>query len=79
MIDDDAEGLEQLRRDRLAEAERGLRKLVREGLLTPETYGKIWMVLHTESARLVEAEQVRGMHRMRKSNCEGFPWRCLWG
>jgi hypothetical protein len=60
MIDDDADGMEQLRRDRLAEAERGLRKLVREGLLTAETYGKIWMVLHAESAQLVEAEQVRG-------------------
>ena len=66
MIDDGAEGLEQLRRDRLAEAERGLRKLVREGLLTPETYGKIWMVLHAESAMLVEAEQVRGMHGVRE-------------
>jgi hypothetical protein len=65
MIDDDAEGLEQLRINRLAEAERGLRKLVREGLLTAETYGKIWMVLHAESAMLVEAEQVREMYRMR--------------
>ncbi|MCI1210993.1 hypothetical protein [Bifidobacterium tibiigranuli] len=65
MIDDEAEGLDQLRRDRLAEAERGLRKLVRDGMLTPETYGKIWMVLHAESAQLVEAERVRRMHGMR--------------
>jgi hypothetical protein len=66
MIDDDSDGLEQLRRDRLAEAERGLRKLVRDGLLTTETYGKIWMVLHAESAQLVEAEQVREMHGVRE-------------
>jgi hypothetical protein len=65
MIDDEAERLEQLRRDRLAEAERGLRKLVREGLLTAETYGKIWMALHVESARLIKTERVREMHRMR--------------
>lgn len=65
MIDDDAEGLEQLRRDRLSEAERGLRELVRDGMLTPETYGKIWMALHTESARLIETERVRDLHRMR--------------
>jgi hypothetical protein len=66
MIDDDAEQLEQLRRDRLAEAERGLRKLVREGLLTAGTYGKIWMVLHAESSQLIEIERVRGVHGVRE-------------
>jgi hypothetical protein len=66
MIDDEAEQLEQLRRDRLAEAERWLRKLVRDGLLTAETYGRIWMVLHTESARLVEIERARGVHGARE-------------
>jgi hypothetical protein len=70
MIDDDAERLEQLRRDRLAEAERGLRKLVREGMLTPETYGKIWMVLHAESAQLVEAE--RGLKPQPPGGSETF-------
>jgi hypothetical protein len=46
--------------------ERGLRELVRDGMLTPETYGKIWMVLHAESAMLIETEQVRETHRMRE-------------
>ena len=66
MIDDDAERLEQLRRDRLAEAVQGLQMLVREGFLTPETYGEIWVELHAESARLIETERVRDMHRMRR-------------
>jgi hypothetical protein len=65
MIDDDAERLEQLRRNRLAGVEQELRRLAREGLLTPETYGEIWIALHAESARLIETDRVREMHRMR--------------